>query len=222
MIHCCSRVGYDLHRTVAEAIERRGVSGLGHHVRLVHHWFARTRGRAHDHTCRSGRRRSHSCGRVSRGAFVRRAVCTAGGARPDRLVAGTPHSMASRTGGCRARPGRCPPARCACNERARPRRSTDSKNVVSGAGDRIVGADGAAAATPRRSSAREPAAAADAYVARAYRTMAQVAFFGNDPSRYLCFAAQSMVYAARGKQIAELSGALAEIGGLFGYAASSV
>ena len=28
----------DLHRTVAGAIERRGVSELGHHVRLVHHW----------------------------------------------------------------------------------------------------------------------------------------------------------------------------------------
>jgi hypothetical protein len=48
--------------------------------------------------------------------------------------------------------------------------------------------------------------------------MAQVFFFGNDPFKYFCFAAQSIVYAARGEQVAELSGALAEIAGLFGYA----
>ena len=48
--------------------------------------------------------------------------------------------------------------------------------------------------------------------------MAQVFFFRNDPFKYLCFAAQGMAYAERAKRVAELSGALAEIGGLFGYA----
>lgn len=70
---------------------------------------------------------------------------------------------------------------------------------------------------PRRQAAHDTDATLE-YVARAYRQLAQVSFFENEPYRYLCYAALSMIHAERAGQTAELSGALAEVGGIFRYA----
>ena len=210
------RIG--LHRAVAEAIERRGVTGLGHHVRLVHHW--------------------------SRARDIAQTVTHAEAAADEAIRAGAYREARSFAELCVQQAAQDPsvstPARHmrwqvaladAANGLGDARqRGVHATRALALAGRRIPQASTVALATGaavliarglrRRfgSSTMEPPAATDEYVARAYRSMAQVVFFENDPFKYLCFAAQSMVFAARGKQVAELSGGLAEIGGLFGYA----
>ena len=208
----------ELHRAVAEAIERRGTQGLGQHGRLVHHW--------------------------SRARDVARTVTHAEAAADEAIRAGAYREARSFAELCMQQaaldasvstPARRIRWHVALSDAAYGlgdvgQRGVHATNALSLAGRRIPQASTVALATGasvlvarglrRRlwSSTAEAARPTDEYVARAYRAMAQVFFFENDPFKYLCFAAQSMVYAARGHQVAELSGALAEIAGLFGYA----
>ena len=208
----------ELHRAVAEAIERRGTHELGQHVRLVHHW--------------------------SRARDVARTVTHAEAAADEAIRAGAYREARSFAELCLQQavvdPGVSTPARqirwhVALSDAAYGlgdvrQRSMNATRALSLAGRRIPKAATVALATGvsallarglrRRlgfSTIGSPVPT-DEYVARAYRAMAQVFFFENAPFKYLCLAAQSMVYAARGHQVAELSGALAEIAGLFGYA----
>jgi class 3 adenylate cyclase len=207
-----------LHRAVAEAIERRGTSGLGDHVRLVHHWSrAREIARTVTHAEAAADEAIHAGAyREARGfaeLCVQQAALDPSVATPARRIRWqvTLADAAQGLGDVRQRGVHATSALVLAG-----RRIPQTSTVALMTGSAVLMARG----VRRRfgSSTAGLPAPADEYVARAYRALAQVSFFGNDPFKYLCFAAHSMAYAARGKQIAELSGALAEIGGLFGYA----
>ncbi len=209
-----------LHRAVAEAIEQRHTRGVGHDALLAHHW-ARARDAAKtvlhaevaaDEAVRAGAYRE---ARAFAEMCVQQAAADPSVATPPRQIRWQVAlaDAANGLGDVRRRGAHATQALTLAGRRI-PRAPWSA--VVYGSTALV------ARAIRRRITLapvqRDETAPIEAeYVARAYRQLAQVSFFQNDPFRYLCFAAQSMVYAERAHQTVELSGALAELGGLFGY-----
>ncbi len=209
----------DLHRAVAEAIDRRATPALGHHVLLVHHWS-----RARDMTRTVTHAEAAAEESVQAGAYrearsfaelcVRQAAVDRSLATPQRQMRWqlTLADAATGMGDVPLRGAHATNVLALAGRRA-PRSSVaallEGTIVLAARGLRRL-LDG-----PRESEPSDPTVD---YVTRAYRQMAVVSFFANEPLRILYFAAHALVQAERGGRGPELSGAFAELGAWFGFA----
>jgi class 3 adenylate cyclase len=209
----------DLHRAVAEAIERREANALGHHVLLVHHWsrarnMVRTVSHAEAAAEESVQAGAYREARSFAELCVHQATLDASLATPSRQMRWelTLADAATGTGDVPLRGIHATNA-LALAGRWAPRSSTAA--LAEGA---LVLARRALRRLFLGSRASRSSDLTVGYVTRAYRQMAVVSFFANEPLRILYFAAHALVHAERGGRGPELSGALAEIGAWFGFA----
>jgi class 3 adenylate cyclase len=217
-----------LHRAVAQAIERRPSREPSQHVLLVHHWS-----RARDQVQTTSHAELAAEEAVQLGAyrearsFARLCIEQADG---DPALA-TPRrrtrwqlTLADASAGLGDLDGRRAHATNALtlNHHRLPRTAVTAlmtgAAVLAGRGLHRLALRAlkrSADATPSSASGRRGAADD---LTRAYRQLAVVSFFANEPLQILCYAAKALVNAERVGPGPDLCGALAEIGAWFGFA----
>ncbi|HZL18607.1 MAG TPA: hypothetical protein VFG23_12770, partial [Polyangia bacterium] len=219
----------DLHRSVAEAIERRSPHGLGGHSLLVHHW---SRARNGAKTAEHAERAADEA--VQQGTFPEAQsfmdLCLTHAERNP-----------SFAGPARRARWQITLAEAASGLGDLERRRTHAETALTLSGYRVpkTTAGAAAAALVRLTgravrrffsggqfSAAAQAGAArlradrisHAELARANRQLTVVSYFANEPFRILYFAATALAHAERVGPCPDLCGALAELGAWFGLA----
>jgi class 3 adenylate cyclase len=218
----------DLHRSVAEAIERRSPHGLGGHSLLVHHW---SRARNETKTAEHAERAADEA--VQQGTFpeakafmdlclthAERDPSFAGPARRARWQI-TLAEAASGLGDLNRRRSHAEAALTLSGYRV-PKTAVGATaaalvRLTGRAIRRLLG--GARFVAPLAgTSASNADRISHAELARANRQLSVVSYFANEPFRILYFAATALAHAERVGPCPDLCGALAELGAWFGLA----